>query len=1264
MKPKKGWTVEVISFIGQEFEDNNDKVGIVDHVDGDYIDVILNKREVLEDFVGDLIQKYPEIMGVNIAFERNAFDQQDATYNGDARYGSMGRFIPYLSYDGTQTSILPIENLETSEFYLDARAAGATIATEAYYYNVRGTDVLMSTISKPLYDGTEFIGIIGVDLSVEFMTRMTQELANENERIVLITEDGKVIANNTSLFLASDDIEIIMKDITATNESYLSHMNHERYEVSSKINAENVGTTWFLLLDMDSKYLSEASVKATYQGIIIGLVTMFLALLFMWFMTNRITAPISRFVLRMNEFKMENIEDELQIEDTSLSEVVSLADSYRSLLEKLKGNLIERDRKESVQIGQMKVNEIAQSNNELKNLSNQLIAFLTKNVQGQLGVLYLLNEKEAVPQYELLSSYAHKRRKGLPESFKMGEGLVGQAAMENETILVSELPADYISIQSGVGYVAPKHIAIIPCEYNGKVIAVLELASVHEITEESLEFLNLVKVSVAIALNNIMNYQAVESLLEEAKENAFTLQNQQEELRVINEELEEQSISLKSSQAELESQQEELRVSNEELEESAGLLELQKRELEEKNQELETTQDEIQEKAKQLVLSNQYKSEFLANMSHELRTPLNSILILSELLHEQDQNLTKDQVEFAKTIHSSGKDLLNLINDILDLSKVEAGKVDVELEPVTLKELAMEMEGLFKQHAVQKGIGFEFSIAKQLPNQVMLDEMKVKQILKNLLSNAFKFTKEGSISVEIKQENQEINFEVRDTGIGISEEKRHTIFEAFQQEDGSISREFGGTGLGLSISTQYAKLLGGKLEVRSKKDQGSTFIFSLPLVRISKDGFLSNREKAEVKDVQEMGFEKIQGIEENPIDHIYIPDDRQSINADDKVLLIIEDDSNFAKVLKEIGQAKGFKTIIAETGENGLYLADYFIPTGIILDIGLPGIDGWEVMEKLRANKRTAGIPVNVISGKEQKKSAAWDSNLQFFSKPVKKSQVEELLDRAVAAGKKIDRILVVEDNVIQNDAILSLIASHCQDMKTYSAVSGVEALQVLSEQSINLIVLDLGLMDYEGFEFVEKLKSIEEFEQIPIIVYTGREVTLSEEKALREKVGKIIIKGDQSSQRLIDEIKLFVHKVKNNRLRNVKNNEIEEIFQEKTILIVDDDMRNVFALSSILEGRGMKTRIATNGVEAIEILEKESNLNLVLMDIMMPVMDGYEAMKRIRKNPNLKELPIIALTAKAMRGDREICIEAGANEYLAKPIEKEKLLSLLRVWL
>lgn len=1223
-------------------------------------DMIPNKREALEAFIQDFIQKHPEIIGVNLAFEKNAFDQRDSDYIGDTKYGPDGRFTPYLAFDG---AITPIQGLETSEYYLGARAAGQTIMSEAYYYNVGGTNVLVSTLSKPIYDGSTFLGVIGVDVPVEEITNMVEAMAQEYERIVMVTAGGNVIVNNTDRDVADHEIAEILHDVQAAEETDLSRMHEDHYEVIEKIKARGVATTWMLLMDMESSHLTKASVKATYQGIGIGLLTMLLALLFMWFMTNWITAPIARFVKKMNGFTMDKIHEDLSMEATSLTEVNSLSDSYQSLLEKLRENLVERERKRKIQAAQMKVNEIAQGNQDLQDLSNQLITFVTKHIGGQLGVVYLLNDKADPNHYEMIASYAYKRRKGYPETFQMGEGLIGQAAMENETLIVSQLPDEYIHIQSGVGYAVPKHIAVIPCEYNGKVIAVMEVASVNEISEEALEFLNLVKASIAIAINNILNYQAVEVLLVEAQENAIQLQNQQEELRVINEELEEQSASLKSSQAELESQQEELRVSNEELEESAKLLEYQKQELEEKNQALEATQEEIQEKAKQLVLSNQYKSEFLANMSHELRTPLNSILILSELLREQDENLTEDQIEFAQTIHSSGKDLLKLINDILDLSKVEAGKVEVEMNSVQVTELAAEMEGLFKPLAYQKGIDFNIDISDQLPHRVMLDEMKVKQILKNLLSNALKFTKEGSVSVGIKPVNQDIHFSVKDTGIGISEEKLHSIFEAFQQEDGSISREFGGTGLGLSISMQYAKLLGGRLDVSSKKNQGSQFVLSLPLGEDESAGKPTPKREIVEREVPAKALEVEVAAEENPIELMYIPDDRKNIQDDDKVILIIEDDPNFAKVLREISWTKGFKTILAETGENGLYLADYFIPTAIILDIGLPGIDGWEVMDRLKSNKRTKEIPVYVISGKDQELGDHDQPNLQFFSKPVNKQQIETILDRAVVAGGGLENILVIEDDAVQKKAILSLISSHYQNMKVFSAESGRDALGVLSEESIDLIVLDLGLLDYDGFDFVEKLKSMEEFKNIPIIVYTGREVSVQEERDLREKVGKIILKGDHSSQRLLDEIRLFVHNVKNNRLKKVKNNEIEEAFQDKTILIVDDDMRNVFALSSILESRGMKTKIATNGVEAIDLLEADTDVDLVLMDIMMPVMDGYEAMRRIRSNPAIKELPIIALTAKAMRGDREICLEAGANEYLAKPIDKDKLLSLLRVW-
>ncbi len=1232
-------------------------------------DDIDNKRENFEKIIERSMLKQPNIIGYNIVMEPNTFDGRDSDYLNNDKYAENGQYISYLVKEAGKVNINTINNILDYDFYLEAKKEGMAIISQPYKFIENSEEKLVFTIAKPLYEKNKFLGVVGIDISMEYFKELISGFINPNESIVLIDDKGSMIFNNFNSSLNDKNISKTGIEVSSIidelkGKSLISRENEDRYEVISKIEIPQVKTNWYIYIFTDLKILTNKTMETTYRSIAAGIIILIVTLGLLWFAIDKVTSPIIGFVKKMKKFDINKLDVNLDIEDNSSTEFIELSNGYASLINKLKENLDGRKRRDWIQKGQMDINDISQTTQNLQNLLSQLISFVTKKVDGQVGVVYLLDEKSDEKQYELAASYAFKRRKGLPNGFKLGEGLVGQAALEKDIIVVSDIPKDYISINSGVGSSSPANIVVIPCNYQNKVVAVLEIASTSEFSDLVIEFLELAKISIGIAINNILNFETVEQLLAAANEYAEKLQVQQEELRVTNEELETQSVVLKDSQAELESQQEELRVINEELEENTQMLEIQKKELENKNNELNMSQKELEEKAKDLVLSNKYKSEFLANMSHELRTPLNSILILSELLSEKDSNLTEKQREFAKTINTSGSDLLKLINDILDLSKVEAGKMEVNISKMNIEDFKSEIFGMFEQISIKKNLKFSIDISEKLPENVMTDEVKVKQIIKNLISNAFKFTKQGSVDLNVREYENKIKFEITDTGIGISEDKIKSIFDAFQQEDGTINREFGGTGLGLSISMEYAELLGGTLEVESTKDVGSKFILTLP---VTYDTFHFEKEKTNVVKkisddlIEEINKEEGEKLFKKPFEVPYVLDDRHEINDNDKVLLIIDDDPNFAKVIMDISRAKNFKVIVAETGEVGLYLADYYMPTGIILDIGLPKIDGLEVLERLKDNKRTKDIPVNIISGGDYEKSM-FEKDVEFLKKPVSKTQIEKILEGSELSGHKIEKILVVEDDKIQNDALTELIKNDYKDIEIFSSRSGESALKIMSENNIDLLILDLGLLDYNNFEFIEKLKEDNKFSNIPIIVYTGKEICMEEEKKLRNKVENIIIKGDRSSQRLLDEIKLFVHNVK--KQKNVVISNDDEIFKDKTILVVDDDMRNVFALSSILEMNGIDVEIANDGIEALEKLKDMKKIDLVLMDIMMPVMDGYEAIREIRKMNEFKDLSIIALTAKAMKGDRDSCLEAGANEYLSKPIDKNKLLSLLRVWL
>jgi CheY-like chemotaxis protein/methyl-accepting chemotaxis protein len=1006
-----------------------------------------------------------------------------------------------------------------------------------------------------------------------------------------------------------------------------------------------------------------------------------------------------------------------------------LSDALNRMTRSLR-EAVEENRKQNwLRTGQTELNNRMRGELDIPELSQNIITFITTYMDAQVGLLYFLGKADTL---KLTASHALGKEKVPVKKFKFGEGLVGQAASENRIIELFDIPPEFIRIRAGMGDIVPRSAIIIPYTYENQVIGVIEIASINEITELHKEFITQSLENIGIAINSAESRRQLTELLEKTQEQAEKLQQQQEELRQSNEELEGQTKALIASETNLQSQQEELRVINEELEERTKALEKQKSDVQHKNLELMMARNEIEKKARDLEEVSKYKSEFLANMSHELRTPLNSILILSQLLsNNADKHLTEKQVEFAKTIHSSGSDLLNLINEILDLSKIEAGMMEIRIERITLDEIVGGLQRVFKPVATNKGVDFIVDIKRnQLPEYIETDSQRSLQIIKNLLSNAFKFTSKGSITLSLSRPpegtvlthnslalDNTIAISVTDTGIGIPEDKQNVIFEAFRQEDGTTSRKYGGTGLGLSISRELAWLLGGEIQMKSKKGKGSIFSLFLPekleipkngssverrkLGRTNPDSTVSTVESAandsatplianeetppktrtltsrEPDTVTQQLFTEATAVSDNtdelpdissPVYIQEIRDDRKLIKPGDKSLLIIEDDPTFSEVLLNLAQSKGFKCLIAEDGETGLHFADFYKPSAIVLDVGLPAMDGWQVLDRLKSNPDTRHIPVHFMSAADNTADAMKRGAIGFLSKPVSGDSLDSAFKKIEKViSKPLKRLLVVDSDEIERNNIIDIIGTSGVSMETVGG--GEDALKLLEKGGFDCMVMNPKLNDMSGTELVKRINDNESIIQLPIIIYSEREIPAEEQEIFRRQGQRVIIKNVKTLEGLFAEATLFLHRVeaelpesKKKMLNRMLNK--GSIMKDKKILIVDDDMRNVFALTSILEEKGMRTVVGKNGKEGIEKLKEDPEIDLVLMDIMMPILDGYEAMKIIRKDPKYQRLPIIALTAKAMKGDRNKCVAAGASDYLAKPVDAQKLLSLLRVWL
>ncbi|HEY6011274.1 MAG TPA: response regulator, partial [Nitrospirota bacterium] len=859
----------------------------------------------------------------------------------------------------------------------------------------------------------------------------------------------------------------------------------------------------------------------------------------------------------------------------------------------------------------------------------------------------IYNEKEK--DLELIASYAFTRRKNLGARFRLGEGVIGQAAVEGKMICLSNIPPDYLPIGSALVEATPRMITAVPFLHEGKLIGAMELGSFTVFTDQELDFLKQAMEGLAIGVNVNLSRQRINELLTQS-------QSQEEELRV---------------------QQEQLQQTNEELEERAQLLEQQREQIKAKSRDVEAANREITRKAEELERISTYKSEFLANMSHELRTPLNSLMILSRLLMDnKDGNLTAKQLEYAATINSSGNDLLNLINDILDLSKIEAGRLEFHYADVRLEDLFDQLRTAFAPMAEQKGLSFTISPAEQLPT-VRLDSQRTIQVLKIIISNAVKFTQQGSVSVRAFLPEADRNplpvpsiaFAVTDTGIGIPADKHELIFQAFQQADGSTSRRFGGTGLGLSISRQLALGMSGEIRLSSEPGKGSVFTFYLPITGgAGQSAKVSSAPVRAPLPVPPGPASAALPAAQQAIAPAPLPDDRERVSQNDKCILIVEDDLKFAAILMQMVRDRGFKAIVAADGQSGFALAERLLPSAIILDVMLPGMDGWAVMQKLTDNLRTRHIPVHFLTCLEERQKALAMGAIGFVTKPVNAEQLDTVfstIERAVA--QTVRKLLIVEDNETESRSMVELLQE--RDIVISVAPTGAEAIRLLSTETFDYIVLDLGLSDMSGFDLLEHIRKMDEKHRIPVIIHSGRELSHEDEHRLQRYAESIIIKGAKSPERLLNEVTLFLHVVEGNlqpdkqrMIRTTLDN--EKMLAGKKVLIVDDDMRNVFSLSSVLSEKQMQVVEAENGKEALARLEENPDTNVVLMDVMMPEMDGNETTRSIRKDARFARLPIIALTAKAMKGDREACLKAGASDYITKPIDIDRLLSLLRVWM
>ena len=1049
-----------------------------------------------------------------------------------------------------------------------------------------------------------------------------------------------------------------------------TYINHEGIDVLGIFLPVNVSGTPMAMVSEVPQSIAFASVEEFRSRMIILIsIVIFLVMLIGFIVSRRLINPI----LKINDW-VNKVASGDYVEGTVLSghnEISELSYSFAKMTEQLRTIKKENERRSWMQGGLAGLNDSVRGEQTAQELCRNIISYLAKYLNMQTGAMYVLNEDNRL---QLMGSYAWRQRKQYENSFGIGEGLVGQAALEQQTIELTHIPDNYLDIESGLGKTKPPRIIIIPLVYEGEIKGVIEFAYLEKLTERKQKFIDLSVESVAIAINSAQSRFRITQLLEKTTQQSEAMKEQQEELRAVNEELEKRAQILEESEEEMRAQSEELQKSNAELEEKSEQLTQQKEEIERQNRNIELSSKKIEDKAAELEQASKYKSEFLANMSHELRTPLNSLLLLAQLLAENEEgNLTEDQIESAQVIYNGGKELLELINDILDLSKVEAGKMSVNLDDTNLDDVCNSLRTMFSPLAESKNLEYKVDIEPGTTQVILTDSQRLLQIVKNFLSNAFKFTEEGGVYIRIFSEtraghfgqNTYIGFAVKDTGIGIPKEKQDSIFESFQQADGSTSRKYGGTGLGLAISREMSTLLGGFIEIESEEGQGTTFTLFLPdnaVCSLSGEKVLADTFSTAVSDGQslscrESSREEVQEKAE-PLPEIK-PMSKRS-------LLLIEDDIHFTNILEQVALKNEFEYAHASTGTDGLKLAGQLQPSAIILDLGLPDMDGKQVLEQLKADNVTKDIPVHIISGRDSDDDMS-ESSVGYLVKPVTIADLDDVfltLNNLILDG--VNEVLILDPDENARTQIGEMLKK--KGINVGFAASAKKAETMLVDGNWQCLVMELDLVTISGVDFLSGLKSKLKDKMPSVVIETARELTKEEHTALQEYTSAMVVKGEMSAERVIDEVSLFLHAIERDSPEVAKVEKAvssgDKNLKGHKILLVDDDLRNTFALSKALQGLGLEVIIADNGQSALDKLEEEAGIELVLMDIMMPVMDGYEATRQLRTMDSFKELPVISLTAKAMSDDRAKCLEAGANDYMTKPVDMDQMVEMLKLWL